>query len=82
MSDLDPWIDAVRRELHLEDPVPTDDLLDLARVAAHSVARPAAPLTAYLAGIAVGRAGADDAQTAAIVESLRQLAERWTTPSA
>ncbi|WP_314148124.1 DUF6457 domain-containing protein [uncultured Leifsonia sp.] len=29
-------------------------LLDLARDAAHGVARPAAPLTAYLAGLAVG----------------------------
>lgn len=29
-------------------------LLDLARDAAHGVARPAAPLTAYLAGVAVG----------------------------
>lgn len=82
MSEFDPWVDAVRRELLIDDPVPTDDLLDLARVAAHSVARPAAPLTAYLAGIAVGRAGADDSQTAEIIETLRQLAERWTPPSA
>ena len=29
-------------------------LLDLARDAAHGVARPAAPLTTYLAGLAVG----------------------------
>jgi hypothetical protein len=30
-------------------------VLDLARDVAHAVARPAAPLTAYLVGMAVGR---------------------------
>jgi Domain of unknown function (DUF6457) len=30
-------------------------VLDLARDAAHGVARPAAPLTAFLVGVAVGR---------------------------
>lgn len=32
-----------------------DLILDLARDVAHGVARPAAPLTTYLVGIAVGR---------------------------
>lgn len=35
-------------------------VLDLARDAAQGVARPAAPLAAFLAGVAVGRAGASD----------------------
>jgi len=36
----------------------TKVILDLARDAAHGVARPAAPLTAYLVGVAVGRGAA------------------------
>lgn len=32
-------------------------LLDLARDAAHGVARPSAPLTTFLVGLAAGRAG-------------------------
>jgi hypothetical protein len=46
-------------------------ILDLARDAAHGVARPAAPLTTYLLGLAAGRAGADAA-------GVRQFAERIT----
>jgi Domain of unknown function (DUF6457) len=36
------------------------EILDLARVAAHSVARPAAPLTTFLAGYALGAGGGLD----------------------
>ena len=39
-------------------------VLNLARVAAHTVDRPAAPLTAYVLGVAVGR-GEPLAETAA-----------------
>jgi hypothetical protein len=34
-------------------------LLDLSREAAHRVARPAAPVTTFIAGVAVGLAGAE-----------------------
>jgi hypothetical protein len=44
-------------------------VLDLARDVAHGVARPAAPLTAYLLGLAVGR-GADPEQAAATLARL------------
>jgi hypothetical protein len=39
--------------------VDRDLILDLARDAAHGVARPAAPLTTFLLGLAAGRDGAD-----------------------
>ncbi|TQN30956.1 hypothetical protein FHX37_0845 [Haloactinospora alba] len=51
------------------DGADVDRVLDLARDAAHSVARPAAPLTTYLLGIAVGR-GADPAEAAAALSAL------------
>ncbi|HLK43417.1 MAG TPA: DUF6457 domain-containing protein, partial [Thermoleophilia bacterium] len=37
-----------------------DAVLDLARVAAHGVARPAAPLTTFLAGYVLGAQGGLD----------------------
>ena len=46
-----------------------DAILDLARDVAHGVLRPAAPLSAYLLGVAVGR-GADPAAAAATVTAL------------
>jgi len=50
-------------------------VLDLARDVAHNVARPAAPLTTYLAGVAVG-AGKDASDVAA---RITRLAEGWTS---
>jgi molybdopterin-guanine dinucleotide biosynthesis protein A len=52
---LEDWIDTVCRELGLDrENVDRDLVLDLAKDVAHGVARPAAPLTAYLLGLAVG----------------------------
>ncbi len=55
---MEEWIDAVRLELDLDSTVDVDVLLDVARVAAHNVDRPAAPVTTYLLGLAVA-GGAD-----------------------
>ncbi|GAA1076007.1 DUF6457 domain-containing protein [Nocardiopsis metallicus] len=68
------WSELVRAELELAgtDPLQKPDvdrILDLARDAAHSVARPAAPLTTYLLGVAVGR-GADPQAAAAALSRL------------
>ena len=56
MSTMDEWTAAVCAELGL-DPGVADlrVVLDLTRDVAHGVARPAAPFTAYLVGVAVGR---------------------------
>ncbi len=53
MSTLDDLLAVAARELGL-DPADLDLslILDLARDVAHGVARPAAPLTAYLLGVA------------------------------
>jgi hypothetical protein len=74
MSTLEEWTEALCTELGLDAAEGTQKtVLDLARVAAHTVDRPAAPLTAYFLGIAVGR-GAPMAETAA---RLQQLARNW-----
>jgi hypothetical protein len=46
-------------------------LLDLARDAAHGVARPAAPLGTFVLGLAVGASGGD-------MDALRRFARRLT----
>ncbi len=42
------------------DPAAVRAILDLARITAHGVTRPAAPVGSFLAGVAVGLAGAGD----------------------
>ncbi|MFI6147102.1 NTP transferase domain-containing protein [Streptomyces sp. NPDC051109] len=80
-SVLDQWITAVKTELGIDLPVDTKILLDLARDAAHGVARPAAPLTTFLVGYAAARAEAAGADPAtAVAEASRKAAElalRW-----
>ncbi|WP_327253898.1 NTP transferase domain-containing protein [Streptomyces sp. NBC_01244] len=78
---LEQWITAVKNELGIDVAVDTKTLLDLARDAAHGVARPAAPLTTFLVGYAAAHAeatGADPEQ--AVAEASRKAAElalRW-----
>lgn len=45
-------------------------LLDLAREAAHNVARPAAPLATFAAGLAMGRNGGDLAALRRVVAEI------------
>jgi molybdopterin-guanine dinucleotide biosynthesis protein A len=74
VSTLERWTEAASAELGLDPALAdTKTVLDLARDVAHGVARPAAPLTAYLLGVAVGR-GQPVADAAA---RLRELAEAW-----
>jgi molybdenum cofactor guanylyltransferase len=71
MSTMEDWLAEVRAALALDDGTDSGIVLDLARDVAHGVARPAAPLTAYLLGVAVGR-GADPHTAAATVTALAQ----------
>ena len=74
MDTLDEWITKVCAELDLPaDVIDRDLLLGLAGEAAHAVVRPAAPLTTFLVGVAVG-------QGRALPEAARQvsaLAAGW-----
>jgi hypothetical protein len=77
-DDLDAWLARAGDELGVEaSEVPADAILDVARDVAHGVVRPAAPLTAYLMGIAVGR-GADPADVA---DKISELALSWPPPA-
>jgi hypothetical protein len=73
------WMDSACAELGI-DPGAVDErvILDLTRDVAHNVDRPAAPLTAFLLGVAAGR-GEPLAATAA---RLQALALAWPGPTA
>ena len=71
---LDEWVVELAAALDL--PAGSAEvalLLDLAREAAHTVARPAAPVTTFLVGLAAGRAGGQPADVAAAVATVRTL---------
>ena len=72
---LDRWVADLCAALDLDPAAVDRDLvLDLARDAAHGVARPAAPLTTFLVGLAAGR----DGLTAAAIEAAAARATRLT----
>lgn len=82
MNRLDEWLTAVAAELGVSlapgAGLDTDAVLALTRDVAHGVARPAAPLTALLVGIAAGQAGGGPQALADAVRSTAVLTERWT----
>jgi Domain of unknown function (DUF6457) len=71
---LAEWVAELLDALGLDGPVDTDLVLDVARDAAHGVARPAAPVTTFLVGLAAGmQGGGSDAVRAAALRA-QQLA--------
>jgi len=71
LDELDDWIGEVCAALDLP-PELVDHrplLLDLARDAAHSVMRPAAPVTTFLVGYAAGRASRDGVDQTEVQEA-------------
>lgn len=65
---LEEWLAVVSEELGIEA-VDATEVLDLARDVAHGVARPAAPLTCLL----VGLAAESSADLPAVIERVRGL---------
>ncbi|WP_189311572.1 NTP transferase domain-containing protein [Streptomyces brasiliensis] len=74
---LDEWISAVKAELGIDLDVDTGVLLDLARDAAHGVARPAAPLTTFLVGYAAAQGEGGPEAVAEAARKAAALALRW-----
>lgn len=83
---LDDWLAAAAAELGL-DPGSVDiaTVLNVARDVAHEVARPAAPLSTFLLGVAVGRTAAEGGDAAAALAeraaAITTLAEGWRETS-
>ena len=87
MSDLPPgvreWVDAVAHRLELHDALGADRddviarILDLTADVAHGVSRPAAPVTAFLVGLAAGRAADPAAALPGRLDEASALAATW-----
>lgn len=81
MNTLEEWVGAVCQELGIADAVAPaamqSRVLDMARDVAHAVARPAAPLTAYLVGLAAGLTGDPEATADELAQRVCLLAQRW-----
>lgn len=52
---LDDWVAQISGLLGVEEEIDIEAVLDLTRDVAHDVARPAAPLTTFVLGLALGR---------------------------
>ena len=79
--DIQEWVTAVGRLLGVEDLIDEDGLvdvvLDLTADVAHGVSRPAAPVTAFLVGLAMGRADDPAAALAEHTAAVSALAATW-----
>lgn len=77
MIGLEDWYTVVSRQLEIPDAVGWERapvvVLDLARDVAHAVERPAAPLTSFLLGVAVGRADDPRGSLDELVERVKAL---------
>lgn len=79
---LDEWSAALREHFDLPgDAVPISLVLDLARDASVGVARPAAPLSTFVAGLVAGRGGGSREQIEAAVAAITELAAGWSERS-
>lgn len=76
MSTMEDWLTAVKAELGIDLIVDVNGLLDMTKVVAHEVARPAAPLTAFLVGYAASQAGGGPEAVATASRQVAALAER------
>lgn len=79
---LHDWIDEVCDVLDIEEADLDEGLiLDVAREAAHNVARPAAPITTFLLGFAAARSSGDVEETERLAGLVMDLAQRWDRPA-
>jgi hypothetical protein len=74
-NSLDSWIAELSAALDLDPAaVDRDLLLDVARDAAHGIARPAAPITTFLGGLAAGLEGGGPEEVRVAARTAQQLA--------
>ena len=78
---LKQWTEALAAQLGVALEVDERLLLEVARDAAHSVARPAAPLTTFLVGYAAALSGGDAEAVARASATAQRLAAAWAPAS-
>lgn len=77
MVNLHDWIDELCDALEIDTEVDEGLVLDVARVAAHSVERAAAPVTTYLLGYAAALRNGDITDVEILAARAQILAEKW-----
>ncbi len=81
MNPLDAWLAEAGAALGIDrDAMQRDVLLDFTREVAHGVARPAAPLTAFLVGLAAGQAGGSAEDVKAAISRLSAVLAAYEAP--
>jgi len=77
MTQVAEWLDALRAKIDLDGlpPVDTQDLLDTVRLVAHGVLHAAGPVSAFVAGYAVAKAGGSSDAMAKTLADIREVAE-------
>ncbi|MGW5334307.1 DUF6457 domain-containing protein [Streptomyces bauhiniae] len=71
------WIAAAKAELGIDLDVDIAELLDMTKVVAHQVARPAAPLTSFLVGYAAGLQAGGAGAVSEANRKVTELAGQW-----
>ncbi|MGH3424494.1 MAG: DUF6457 domain-containing protein [Nocardioidaceae bacterium] len=74
---LQQWSDQVCDALGIEITPDLKGVLDTARDVAHTVERPAAPVTAFLIGYAAARRGGSAQDVADVTSVVARLVEDW-----
>ena len=78
---IEEWVQALCEAMGVPpDEVDVAAVLDLAREAAHSVDRPAAPITTYVVGYAAAQRGGGAEAVATATAEAATLARNWTWP--
>jgi hypothetical protein len=76
---IEEWVQALCQALGVPpDDVDVTALLDLARDAAHSIDRTAAPVTTFVVGYAAAQRGGGTEAVAAATTEAAALARNWT----
>lgn len=73
-EDLAAWAEVLGYEFGLAaEQIPVASILELAAEAAHGATRPAAPVTAFVAGLVAGQQGATPEEIADAIAAARSL---------
>jgi hypothetical protein len=78
---LHDWIDELCDVLDIDAELDEALVLDLTKVVADNVERPAAPITAFLVGYAAGLQEADPEGVERLASKAQALAEEWDRPA-
>ncbi|GAB7004102.1 hypothetical protein JCM18899A_15740 [Nocardioides sp. AN3] len=73
---VEEWIPRLAAELGLDTEVDVDAILAIAGDVAHAVERKAAPVSAFVIGLAAGRAGGTPEAVAQAIRATRALIEQ------